>query len=91
MMEVLNILKREGGRVVFHKVVPEVTSRGSVIVSFIALLELCKRSVIRVQQDAMNEDIWIVLADSADAGVVSNALMESEFDDQPSAAQAVNH
>lgn len=83
MMTVLDTLKRCGGRIVFYKLVPDLTSRSAIIGSFVALLELCKRQAIRVQQDESFKEIVIVLA-SAD---VDAAGMSSEFD-QPAGASA---
>lgn len=76
MMAVLDTLKQCGGRIVFYKLVPDLTSRASIIGSFVALLELCKRQAIRVQQDESFKEIVIVLASEE----VDASGMASEFD-----------
>ena len=80
MMTVIETLKTNQGRVAFYKLVPDLTSRNSIVGTFIALLELCKRQVIRVEQTENFEDITIVLA-AEDAQVTD---LSSEFD-QPEA------
>jgi segregation and condensation protein A len=83
MMTVLDTLKKCGGRIVFYKLVPDLTSRSSIIGSFVALLELCKRQAIRVQQDESFKEIVIVLASAE----VDATGLSSEFD-QPASATA---
>lgn len=62
MMGVLEQLKTVQGPIVFHKLIPDLTSRGSIIGTFIALLELCKRQAIVVRQDESFEDIVVEVA-----------------------------
>lgn len=75
MMEIINTLKASNGRCEFTKLIPDLTSRPSIISCFVALLELCKRSVIKVQQDQTFDQIQIVLGVDADSSELS-----SEFD-----------
>lgn len=82
MMTILSQLKSEGGSVEFHKLVPDLTSRASIVGSFCALLELCKRHVITVKQDQTFEMIYVVLA-SADFDperFYEDGQIKSEFD-----------
>lgn len=66
MMEVLNILRESSDKVQFKSLVPDLTRKSSIISTFIALLELCKRQVIHVQQETHAgievENIYIALA-----------------------------
>ena len=76
MVSILDILKSEGKPVVFTRLIPDARSRISVLGSFIALLELCKRQVIRVIQEEIFADIVIALA----AEQVETESFTSEFD-----------
>ena len=82
MMSILDILKTDLGGVEFSKLIPDQTSRGAVIGSFVALLELCKRHVIRVKQDQIFDTIMVVLASSDfdPEKFYSQGEMVSEFD-----------
>jgi len=64
MMEVLGSLHRAGGSLAFHKLVPDLTSRSSIIATFISLLELCKRQAIFVTQEVESEEIIVSLGAS---------------------------
>lgn len=90
MMSILEILKKGEGGVVFSKLIPDQTSRAAVIGSFVALLELCKRHVIRVKQDQTFEEIMVVLAsdDFDPQKFYSQGQLVSEFD-QPEADEAI--
>ena len=76
MSVVLDVLRRSGGRRMFSQLVPDLTSRVSVIATFIALLELCKRQAIHVEQTGSFEDIAIVLSGEN----FDPQSMSSEFD-----------
>jgi len=76
MMKVIEILKRSDGPVFFEKLIPDLTSRSSIIGSFVALLELCKRRAIRVRQDEIFKDILVVLSTDE----FDSIGMTSEFD-----------
>ena len=82
MMSVLDTLKRCGGSARFEELIPDVTSRASVVASFVALLELCKRAIVHVLQEGEFEDIKIVLRSLE----VDQSSFVSEFDDAPAAA-----
>jgi segregation and condensation protein A len=90
MMAILDILKNEKEGVEFSKLISDQTSRGAVIGSFVALLELCKRHVIRVKQDQVFDSISVVLASSGfdPKTFYSQGELESEFD-QPLDAQDI--
>lgn len=83
MMAILDILKGEPGGVDFTRLISDQTSRGAVIGSFVAMLELCKRHVIRVKQDQTFETILVVLAasDFDPKKFYSQGELESEFDE----------
>jgi len=79
MMRILAQLKESQGRAVFYDLIPDLESRQAIVSSLIALLELCKRAIIRISQDREYEDIVVSLA-MAD---ISADQLSSEFDDQP--------
>ncbi len=88
MVEVIDTLKLASSAVSFKnlvtggKQISEVT-RGHIISTFLALLELCKRQVIHVTQQDSSEDISVSLAGSKDNSKnqgVDIAKLESEFD-----------
>ena len=78
----LDLLKLEPGGVEFSRLVPDTSSRGAVIGSFVALLELCKRHVIFVKQDQIFQSIVVVLSsDNFDPQkFYSQGGLVSEFD-----------
>jgi segregation and condensation protein A len=82
MMAILDLLKLEPGGVEFSRLVPDTSSRGAVIGSFVALLELCKRHVIFVKQDQIFQSIVVVLSsDNFDPQkFYSQGGLVSEFD-----------
>lgn len=84
MMEIIDALRANQGPLVFHKLIPDLTSRSSIIGSFVAMLELCKRRVIRVQQDEIFQDIYVVLSGSE----FDFADMRAELDAEPMQAKA---
>ncbi|MCB0310489.1 MAG: segregation/condensation protein A [Bdellovibrionales bacterium] len=87
MMVVLNKLQECGGSLAFHQLVPDVLNRSSIIGTFIALLELCKRQVIGVQQ-AENDEITVQLL-SVDNNLIGLAGLDSECDqDRPAIVNA---
>lgn len=77
MMSVVNELKRSTGPLPFERLIPDLTSRSSVIASFLAILELCKRQAVRVRQEGVFERIVIALASE---GEVDFSGVASEFD-----------
>lgn len=77
MMQVLDQLEKASGPVVFYELINDRTSRGSIVATFVALLELCKRQTIRVVQDEIFEDIAVVLATLEK----SDVQLSSEFDE----------
>lgn len=79
MMHIVDFIKASGKESVdFQKVIPDIKSRGSLIATLISLLELCKRQVIKVEQDKEFELIKISLALTDIAEVIN---FSSEFDD----------
>lgn len=78
MMTILDELKKQPSGVVFYKLIPDITSRASIISSFIAMLELCKRQAIKVRQDETFKEIFVGLASSD----IDQSSLSSEFDEQ---------
>ncbi len=76
MMAVIGILKAAKGPVEFTKLIPDLTSRGVIIGSFCALLELCKRQAIHIKQDEIFKEIYVALS----SGDFDTTGMTSEFD-----------
>ena len=84
MMDVITSLKTSGGRARFTALIGDRTSRGTIIASFLALLELCKRQAIAVEQSELFGEIDIVLLlDGFDARNTT-----SEFDAEVEQEQA---
>lgn len=77
MTKILDRLKKFGGKLQFEQVFTA-HSRQDMLISFIGLLELCKRSLIRVQQNKNFETIWIAIRGDGDNDV---GPLSSEFDD----------
>lgn len=77
MMAVVDALQKSGGRLIFQKLIPDLTSRGSIISTFLALLELAKRGAISIAQEKNFDEISIVLS----GGASSDIPMSSEFDE----------
>lgn len=76
MMGILEQLKAYGGKAVFYDLIPDLNSRYVIISSLIAMLELCKRAVIKITQDREYDEIMVGLATSA----VDINQISSEFD-----------
>jgi segregation and condensation protein A len=90
MRSMLDMLEKNGGRLAFHDMFKDSATKGSVVASFVAILELCKRQVIVVQQGAIFEEIYIAVASNADALssapvaiTVDRESLSSEFDIEP--------
>lgn len=79
MVKVVEILKASSEPVRFENLIVDKSSRASIIGSFLALLELCKRQTITIRQDVMFDDIYIALTENAPLGIA----LQSEFDIQP--------
>ena len=77
MVSVVNTLKKSSGPIEFSKLLANTESRGVLISSFIALLELCKRQIIHVEQEETYKDIMISLSVADDVDVHS---FTSEFE-----------
>jgi len=79
MMSVITELKSAGTALVFHKLVPDLRSKAEIVATFIALLELCRRQVIRVRQDENKGEILIALA-AEEGQNINLTTLSSEFD-----------
>lgn len=78
MMGILEQLEKAEKGVSFEELVPDVSSRSSIIASFVALLELCKRQIVYLEQGEVFEEIMIILATRN-----YNSLgLSSEFDQE---------
>ena len=84
MRFVLDKLEEMGGRGYFLELMPATSDRGVLLVSFVALLELCKKQAIYVTQEDPFSDISIRLVN----GDVELQDFDSEFDNQESLATA---
>lgn len=62
MVWIVDSLSKSGGKLVFEQLIPDLTDRASVVSSFLALLELCKRGAISVFQGDIFEEIIIASA-----------------------------
>ena len=87
MMTMMDTLKRAQGKVAFATLVQDATSRSSLIGSFCALLELCKRQAIFVFQDEVFKEIFVALSEAE----FSTTGLSSEFDVQPATAAEGGH
>jgi segregation and condensation protein A len=76
MMGILDTLRCAGSAMAFESLITDRSSRAALVASFVALLELCKRQAIRVEQRDNFETIFVVLA--ADKVDLSDTV--SEFD-----------
>ncbi len=77
MMSVLRRLESEEGPVVFFALIPDITSRISIVATFVALLELCKRGAIKVVQETAADSIFIALTGTQ----FDAAGLRSDFDE----------
>lgn len=94
MMRVVDDLRASNGPLSFEKLVGDLTSRGSIISSFLALLELCKRQVIAVSQPELGAEILIALSENSESleTIKSDLLVDgSEFDAEFDATVAVGN
>lgn len=91
MMKVLDQLDTSGGTVTFSFLVQDITTRGELIGTFVALLELCKRGVITVSQELVDGDIAIIRLGDGEKSEGGEFVSEfvSEFD-TPDIDGAVN-
>ncbi|MCO6431255.1 MAG: segregation/condensation protein A [Deltaproteobacteria bacterium] len=78
MMQILKLLEGGAKQVSFDKLIPDLNSRASIIASFIAILELCKRAVVSISQNETFDIIYVSLA----SGDYNAAGLSSEFDVQ---------
>ena len=85
MMWILDELKIAKAPRSFESLIPDLTSRGSVIGSFCALLELCRRQAISLEQGESFGEIFVSLALE---GVYDFSQMTSDFDQQEQAISA---
>ncbi len=86
MRSVLEILEKEDKAVLFEKLIPDITNKGSLIASFVALLELCKRQIIFLEQSDVFDGIYITLATRN----YQSLNLTSEFDENIESNQDEN-
>ncbi len=79
MMQVLEILQKSAKGHTFEELVGETVTKGIVVGTFVALLELCKRQVISVRQAGgeMGDEIIVQLKQTEELSVEG---LQSEFD-----------
>lgn len=82
MLEIINLLQSHEGARSFEELVPDYSSRSSIIGTFLALLELCKRLVVRISQASDEGAIIVSLASNA-VIIGAETQFESEFDQAP--------
>lgn len=75
MSHVMDRLSKNNSKLSFQNLVEDINSKGSLIGTFLALLELCKRQIISVKQDDSEEEIFVCLA-----GEDLSYDLDSEFD-----------
>ena len=63
---------RPGERIAFFQLFEGQRTRGAVVVTFLALLEMVKLRLLRVNQDEGSRDIWV----SAEAGALEGGTLE---------------
>ena len=80
MMSIIGQLEKRSEPVPFYELVSDRSSRMSIIASFVALLELCKRQVIVVKQEGFEGEIVIALSSSDAASNLDTQNLVSEFD-----------
>lgn len=76
MVRILDSLKAAGAALPFSALIPDTTSRSSLIGSFVALLELTKRRAIVIRQEDSFQEIFIALSGEE----MSSFGLVSEFD-----------
>lgn len=89
MTTVLEALRKCGRPLTFAELIPDITSRGSVIATLIALLELCKRRAVCVRQEGAYGAIMVEAADEASAASTAS-IMDAPIDSVSDEAQVVN-
>lgn len=81
IVKILDILRSSGGKLEFEQLLllPDggTVPRGQLVGSFLALLELCKRQMIAVEQDELFGRIYVALTMTDE----SNLRFSSEFDE----------
>lgn len=87
MMRVLKLLQEKSGPVLFDDLIEDRSSRAALIGAFLAMLELCKRQLIQVEQGDTFEVIYVSLV-STDLNVTG---LTSEFDEEISPTEEVAH
>ena len=65
-------------RVSFFSLFAHAKTRGEVIITFLALLEMCKLKLLRVTQDAFADDIWISAKGDSFSSLETSAVEEAE-------------
>lgn len=91
MMSILKVLESTNQPLTFEKLLGDNLNRSTVVASFVALLELCKRNIIAVKQDQIFDEIYVVLAtnDFSNLGLTSEFDLEDEFVEQQRAVNEV--
>lgn len=78
MMWIVESLGQAGGRLMFEQVIPDLTDRASIVSSLLALLELCKRGAISVEQGDVFDEIIISAVNESAQDFASEFDVEEE-------------
>jgi segregation and condensation protein A len=91
MVQVIERLTASHHGVPFSELVGEAATVPTIIATFLALLELCKRQAIQVEQPAVFGDILISLAPPTHSGepLSATTMLTSEFDQQNESVEDV--
>jgi len=84
MISIIDFLRKQGSWVEFENLIPSPPSRLSLIASFVALLELCKRQVIELRQEDIGGRISVALVSGFGADDLDELELSSEFDTEQS-------
>ncbi len=86
MVTILDRLRAKSGSLSFVDLVAGDKTRGALVASFVALLELCKRQVIVVRQDEVFDEICVTLVSTEENEVA--IPFDSEFDHEDAEREA---
>ncbi len=89
MMSVLDELRSSDGPKSFRSLIPDLSSRGEIIGTFVSLLELCKRQVIKVMQEEESGEIVVGLSGDESSFDLVGMKLESEFDEEEAQEKVV--
>jgi segregation and condensation protein A len=74
MQNVMQLLQGARGTVSFRALIPLPLTRGGIIGTFVAILELCKRRAVKVAQQGWDQEIVVKLADDESQADLSSPV-----------------